>query len=108
MSNVPELTDANFDAEVNGSNIPVLVDFSATWCGPCKILAPVVDEIAGDFEGRLKVFKVDIDGAQETASRFGIMSVPTLMVFKGGQEIGRTVGAQPKSAIVKQLELVLA
>lgn len=108
MSNVPELTDADFDAEVMSSNIPVLVDFSATWCGPCKILAPVVDEIAGDFEGRLKVVKVDIDGAQETASRFGIMSVPTLMVFKGGQEIGRTVGAQPKAAIVKQLESVLA
>ena len=108
MSNVPELNDANFDGEVMQSNIPVLVDFSATWCGPCKVLAPIVDEIAGDFEGRLRVFKVDIDGAQETASRFGIMSVPTLMVFRGGQEIGRTVGAQPKATIVKQLESVLA
>ena len=108
MANVPEINDDNFENEVMKADLPVLVDFSAAWCGPCKVLAPVVEEIAGDFEGRLKVVKVDIDTAQETASKFGIMSVPTLMVFRKGKEVGRTVGAQPKDTIVKQLESALA
>ena len=108
MANVPEINDSTFDKEVMQADLPVLVDFSAAWCGPCKVLGPVVEEIAGDFEGRLKVVMVDIDTAQETASKYGIMSVPTLMVFRGGKEVGRTVGAQPKDSIVKQLESALA
>lgn len=108
MAKVPEINDDTFDKEVIKSALPVLVDFSATWCGPCKVLGPVVEEIADDFEGRLKVVKVDIDSAQETASRLGITSVPTLMVFNKGKEVGRTYGAQPKETIVKQLEAALA
>jgi thioredoxin 1 len=108
MADVMELTDETFENEVIKSDLPVLVDFSATWCYPCKVLAPIVDEIAGDFKGRLKVVKMDVDSAQATASRLGILSVPTLMVFRQGKEVGRTMGAQPKAAIVKQLESILA
>ena len=89
MAKVPEINDDTFDKEVIKSALPVLVDFSATWCGPCKVLGPVVEEIADDFVGRLKVVKVVIDSAQETASRLGITSVPTLMVFNKGKEVGR-------------------
>ena len=103
MSNLPAVTDQNWDAEVTKSTIPVLVDFHATWCGPCKILAPVVDEIAGDMKGKLKVVTCDVDEAQDTAASLGIMSVPTLVLFQGGKEVRRRVGAGPKSAIVKEM-----
>jgi thioredoxin 1 len=103
MSNVAEVTDANWDAEVAKSPLPVLVDFHATWCGPCKVLAPVVDEIAGDMKGKLKVVKCDVDNAQDMASSLGILSVPTLVLFQGGKEVRRRVGAGPKASIVKDL-----
>ena len=103
MSNVAAVTDQNWEAEVAKSPIPVLVDFHATWCGPCKILAPVVDEIAGDMKGKLKVVKCDVDEAQDTAASLGILSVPTLVLFQGGKEVRRRVGAGPKASIVKDL-----
>ena len=81
MSNVAAVTDQNWETEVAKSPLPVLVDFHATWCGPCKVLAPVVDEIAGDMKGKVKVVKCDVDEAQDTASSLGIMSVPTLVLL---------------------------
>jgi thioredoxin 1 len=103
MSNVAAVTDQNWDAEVAKSPLPVLVDFHATWCGPCKVLAPVVDEIAGDMKGKVKVVKCDVDEAQDTAASLGILSVPTLIVFRDGKEVRRRVGAGPKAAVVKEL-----
>ncbi len=84
MSDVVQATDQTFDSEVMQAEQLVLVDFSATWCGPCKKLEPIVHEIAGDYDGRLKVVKVDVDQAPSTAAKFGVMSVPTLLIFQGG------------------------
>jgi thioredoxin 1 len=92
--------DHDFDAEVIASNIPVLVDFSAVWCGPCKALEPAVKEIAGEYAGKLKVVKVDIDESPGIATRFGIRGVPTVVVMKGGREVKRQVGLVPKSKLV--------
>lgn len=104
MSNVPAVTDQSWDAEVLKASTPVLVDFHATWCGPCKALAPVIDEIATEYTGKLKVVKVDVDEAQDTASKLGIMSVPTLMIFKGGKEAMRRVGGAPKQALMAEIQ----
>lgn len=106
MSNVPEVDDTSFGKEVVQSKSPVMVDFFATWCGPCKFLSPVVEEIAKDYNGKLKVVKVDVDRAGESAMKFGIMSVPTVVLIKDGKEIGRSVGAVPKQSLVKELERV--
>jgi len=100
---LPEVTDKTWDAEVAASPLPVLVDFHATWCGPCKVLAPVVEEIARERKDTLKVVKCDVDVASATAARFGVQSVPTLIVFKDGKEVRRRVGAGPKAAVVKEL-----
>lgn len=91
-ANVHKFTDQNFATEVLGSDVPVLVDFTATWCGPCRQLAPIVDAIANEFQGKVKVGKVDIDENQEITARYGVRSVPTVIVFKGGQKIGTKVG----------------
>lgn len=91
--NVIELTDDNFEAEVLKSNVPVLVDFTATWCGPCKALAPVVEKIADEFAGTYKVGKLDIDDAPEVTKKFGVRSVPTVMVFAAGEKKNQHVGA---------------
>lgn len=107
MSSVPQVSDETFDAEVVKSKTPVLVDFYATWCGPCKMLSPVVDEIARDYAGKLKVVKVDTDEAQETTVRFNITSVPTLILFKEGREALRRQGAAPKAIIVEELKQAL-
>jgi len=107
MKNVVEMNDQNFDVEVNGSKIPVLVDFSAEWCTPCKQLAPIVDEIAGEYAGRLKVGHLDIDMGRQTAVRFGILSVPTLLFFKEGKVCGQMVGLQAKRAIIEQISRLL-
>jgi len=103
MSKKLEFTDANFEAEVITSQLPVLVDFWAPWCGPCKILEPVVEEIAGLFEGKLKVGKMNTDDNRDTAAKYGIMSIPTIIIFKDGKVQERIVGAQPKKTIVEKI-----
>lgn len=107
MSDVLHLNDRNFEAEVLKSAIPVLVDFHATWCGPCKSLAPIVDQLATEYKGRAKFAKVDIDEAPGVASSFGIMAVPTLILFKGGREVGKMTGFKPKPELEKALKSVL-
>ena len=102
-----ELTDATFDAEVVNSDLPVLVDFWAPWCGPCKMVAPIVEEIAGEYEGKVKVGKVNTDDNQQIATKYGIMSIPTLMIFKGGEVSERIIGAQSKQFITEKLNSVL-
>ena len=99
------ISSTEFESEVVNSSVPVLVDFFATWCGPCKMLAPTLEEVGAQVEGRAKVVKVDIDASPDLAQRFGIMSVPTPMVFKDGQVANQTVGVQPKPAILNLLGL---
>ncbi|MCX7717982.1 MAG: thioredoxin [Candidatus Sumerlaeaceae bacterium] len=99
---VVELTDATFQTEVLKSDLPCLVDFWATWCGPCRIIAPIVDELAAEYEGRLKVGKVNTDENQAVAAEYGISAIPALLLFKGGQLQERIVGAVPKN-VLKQV-----
>ena len=98
------ITEQNFEEEVLQSELPVLVDFWATWCGPCRMVAPVVAQIAEEQEGLIKVGKVDVDEQPGLAVRFGVMSIPTLMVFKNGEAVNTAVGAMPKSAIEELLK----
>jgi thioredoxin 1 len=107
MSQIHEADDASFDTEVIGEAGPVLVDFSATWCGPCKRLEPVVAEIAGDYDGRLKVVKVDVDRAPRTAAKFAVLSVPTLLLFRDGAVRDQITGVVPKRAIAERVDRVL-
>lgn len=104
MSNATDVTAQNFDQEVLQSDIPVLVDFWAEWCGPCRMLAPTVDAIAGEYSGRLKVCKVDIDKDPSIAGRYGIMSIPTLILFKGGNIAEQMVGMLPKQTLVERIQ----
>ena len=102
-----ELTKDNFQAEVIEGDLPVLVDFWATWCGPCRAVAPVIDELAVEYEGKLKVGKVDVDAQQQLAADFGVRSIPTLLIFKDGKMAEQIVGAVPKSQLVDKLQGVL-
>ena len=103
MSEVPAVTDATFKDEVLDSADPVLVDFWAPWCGPCRMVAPVVEEIAKQFEGEIKVVKLNTDENPIIASQYGIRSIPTLMIFKGGQKVDMVVGAVPKTTLANTL-----
>jgi len=104
---IVKLDDASFDAEVISSDKPVLVDFWAPWCGPCKALGPVIDEISNDFVDKVKVGKVNVDENPEISMKFGIRSIPTLIVFKNGEVQEQIIGAVPKSEIEKALEKVV-
>jgi thioredoxin 1 len=105
---VVEFSAANFDQEVVKSNTPVLVDLWAAWCGPCRILAPVVEELAGAYQGKVKIGKLNVDDHPGVAAQYRIMNIPTLLLFKGGKEVDRIVGVQPKEELVRRLEQVLS
>jgi len=107
LGNPITITDDSFHAEVVESSLPVLVDFWAVWCGPCRMVAPIVDELAVEYEGRAKVGKVDVDSEQKIAADYGIRSIPTLLIFKNGELADQIVGAVPKKQLVEKLEAVL-
>jgi len=101
------ITEANFEAEVLKSSTPVMVDFWAEWCGPCRMIAPVVEEIAQEYAGRVKVCKVNVDENQSLASRYSIRSIPSLLIFKGGIVANQVIGAVPKAELIRRLDAVL-
>ncbi len=107
MSHVVEITDANFEAEVVGSDTPVLLDFSAEWCGPCKKLAPIVADLALEYEGKLKVGHLDVEGSPATAAQFGVMSVPTLIFFRNGSRADQIVGAVSRQTLEGAIKKVI-
>ena len=101
---ITHLYNDNFAQTIQNSEVPVLVDFWATWCGPCRMIAPIVEELSDEYDGRLNVCKVDVDEAEQVAMQFGIMSIPTLMIFKGGEEQQRIVGYRSKEELVGIIE----
>jgi thioredoxin 1 len=103
MAKSLEVTDATFEADVLQAEGPTLVDFGADWCGPCKMIAPAVEEMAEEYEGKLRVAKMDVDASPDTPRKLGIMGIPTLILFKGGEEVVRIVGYRPKDALVQEL-----
>ena len=104
-SNVPEVTDATFETDVLGSDKPVIVDFWAEWCGPCRAVSPILDQIADERSDELRVVKVNIDEEPELAHRYGILSIPTIVLFKGGEPAAAAIGAQPKRMLEQSLGL---
>ncbi len=106
-ANLIQVTDQNFETEVLSSPVPVLVDFWAAWCAPCKMIAPIVEQLASEYDGRIKVGKLDVDANPSTSSQFGVMSIPTLIVFKDGRPAQRIVGYQPKANLKQRIDQVL-
>ena len=102
-----EITDASFKSEVTDSPVPVLVDFWAPWCGPCKMIAPVLEEIAQEYEGKAKIVKINIDDNQNIAAQFGVRSIPTLILFKNGSEVEKIIGAQGKDKLTALIDSAL-
>ena len=107
MANILEVSDANFDSEIVNSDIPSMVDFWAEWCGPCKKVGPVVEELAAEYNGKIKIAKMDVDSNRQTPAKFGIRNIPTLILFKGGKVVNTIVGAQPKTSIEEELKKLL-
>ena len=107
MAETVEITDSNFQEEVLDSDVPVLIDFWADWCQPCKMIAPAVHDMAVDYDGQLKVAKLDVDNSPNTAMQYGVRSSPALIFFKGGQPVDQIVGAVPKGALKKKVDSVL-
>ncbi len=101
---VPTTTDASFDADVLAASLPVLVDFTAAWCGPCRMIAPVLDQIAADEAGRVKIVSLDVDANPEITRRYGVLGMPTLVLFVGGEPVTQIVGARPRAALLRELE----
>ena len=101
---IVEVTDANFDSDVLKSDKPVLIDFWATWCGPCRAIAPIVEELAKDYQGKVKIGKMDVDHNSATPMRYGVRGIPTLLVFKDGKVVDKMVGAQPKQQIAALID----
>jgi len=108
MANVTEVTDATFQTEVLSSPVPVLVDFWAPWCGPCRAIAPLLDELAGEYAGKAKIVKINVDDHQAVAQRYRVSSIPNLIVFKNGQVAQQIVGAVPKSRLSQALDTAIA
>ena len=108
MATITQVGDDNFEAEVVRSSLPVLIDFWAPWCGPCKSIAPIIEELAREYEGRLKVAKLNVDENQGTPSRYGVRGIPNLIILKGGAVKEQLVGVVPKSRLVNAIEKVLA
>ncbi len=107
MANILELTDASFKKEVLESDVPVLVDFLASWCGPCRMVAPILERIAEDYKNRFKIAKLNVDENQNTTIQFGIMNIPTLIFFKDGKETSRVVGVTTKNELSKKMDEIL-
>ena len=108
MGHPINVTDDTFEAEVIGSDVPVLVDFWADWCAPCKIIAPIVEELAGEYDGKVKFAKLDVDSNPRVATQYGIRGIPTLLIFSGGSPVDQVVGAVPKSTLKGRLDKVVA
>lgn len=108
MANAVEITDATFDDEVVNSDTPVVVDFWAEWCGPCKMIAPIVEELAGEYDGKVKFTKMDVDSNPKTPMQFGIRGIPTLLIFNEGKAVGQIVGALPKTMLKQRVEEAIA
>lgn len=107
MSDLLAITESNFETEVLQSDLPVLIDFWAVWCGPCKMIAPIVEELAKEYDGKVKIAKCDVDSNQQVAIKYGIRSIPTLLIFHNGEVAEQIVGALPKSHIIEKLNKVI-